>query len=334
MESGFTILLQRIGTWFKHIGYKFRFLKVNKEIFVFSVFLCIAIVFWFSQTFKDHTTVNIEYTLQINNVPKNIIFTSDVPNTINVSVSGRGFAILQYIINNPHKVINIEFNEMSKLGGILTIDNYIWKKALTKELPSGVIYSSVSPSSVDIYYSTGEHRQIPVVFNGKVRTSDQHILCNIELFPQYVDIYAPYPQYDTIKAVYTEQVLYKDVKDTLNFCVALQKIRGVKMIPDSVNVRACVDLFTSKTIKVPIYCENIPQNKILRTFPLMADVTFRVSATMFNNISSDDFIVVVDFNSIKSGDSKCKLVIRDVPEGIYNVKIMPGMVDYVIEQED
>ena len=241
---------------------------------------------------------------------------------------------MQYVINEHQKTLNVDYNDLPKMGGTLTIDNYVWKKTLTKELPKGVTLQTVSPSTVEIYYSMGEHKQIPIEFQGKVRTSDEYMLCGIELQPKYVDIYAPSAVYDTIKVVYTEPFIDNDVKDTLNFRLALSRMKGVKMIPDTVSVKVCVDLFTSKTVKVPIYCENIPHNKILRTFPLMADVTFQVSATMFNNITDDDFVIVVDYNTIKTQDRKCKLIIRETPKGIYNVKVNPEVVDYVIEQED
>ncbi len=334
MGSGLRVLADRVSVWWRRVAYKIRFFKVNREILLFCVFLCASIAFWFSQTFKDHTTVSVEYALRIINVPKNVIFTSDVPKTVTVSLSGQGFVVLQYMLSGSDKVLDIDYADMSRMGGVLSIDNYIWKKTMARELPAGVSYSSVNPSSVEIYYSMGEHRRVPVVFTGKVRTSDQHILCELVLTPQYVDIYAPSPQYDTIHAVYTEPVTYTDVEDTVRFRMGLQKIRGVKMVPDSVNVKACVDLFTSKTIKVPVYCVNIPQDKVLRTFPLMVDVSFRVSATMFGKIAADDFLVVVDFNAIKAGDSKCRLVVRDKPAGVYNVRVNPGYVDYVIEQQD
>ena len=334
MESGFTILRKRSVAYIRSLFQRFRFVTVNREIMVFLLFLIVAVAFWLSQTFKDHTTVNLEYELKIVNVPKNLIFTSDVPSTIAVAVSGRGFTILQYVMNHQHKVLNVDYNDLPKMGGTLSIDNYVWKKALTKELPKGVTPQTVNPATVDLYYSMGEHKQIPIVFQGKIRTSDEYMLCGIELQPKYVDIYAPSAIYDTLKAVYTEPYIVSDVEDTLQVRLALNKIKGVKMVPDTVSVKACVDLFTAKTVKVPIYCENIPHNKILRTFPLTADVTFRVSATMFNNITEDDFVIVVDYNSIKAQDRKCKLIIRESPKGISNIKVNPEVVDYVIEQED
>ena len=334
MESGFTILRKRSVAYIRSLFQRFRFVTVNREIMVFLLFLIVAVAFWLSQTFKDHTTVNLEYELNIVNVPKNLIFTSEVPSTIAVAVSGRGFTILQYVMNKHHKVLNVDYNDLPKMGGTLTIDNYVWKKALTKELPKGVTPQTVNPATVDLYYSMGEHKQIPIVFQGKIRTSDEYMLCGIELQPKYVDIYAPSAIYDTIKVVYTEPYIVNNVEDTLQIHLALNKIKGVKMIPDTVSVKACVDLFTAKTVKVPIYCENIPHNRILRTFPLMVDVTFRVSATMFNNITEDDFVIVVDYNTIKTQDRKCKLIIRESPKGISNLKVTPELVDYVIEQED
>ena len=334
MESGFTILKKRSVAYIRSLFQRIRFVTVNREIMVFLLFLIVAVAFWLSQTFKDHTTVNLEYELKIVNVPKNLIFTSEVPSTIAVAVSGRGFTILQYVMNKQHKVLNVDYNDLPKMGGTLTIDNYVWKKALTKELPKGVTPQTVNPATVDLYYSMGEHKQIPIVFQGKIRTSDEYMLCGIELQPKYVDIYAPPSIYDTIKVVYTEPYIVNNVEDTLQIHLPLNKIKGVKMIPDTVSVKACVDLFTAKTVKVPIYCENIPHNRILRTFPLMADVTFRVSATMFNNITADDFVIVVDYNTIKTQDRKCKLIIRESPKGISNLKVTPELVDYVIEQED
>ena len=334
MESGFTILRKRSVAYIRSLFQRFRFVTVNREIMVFLLFLIVAVVFWLSQTFKDHTTVNLEYDLRIVNVPKNLIFTSDMPKTVSVAVSGRGFTILQYVVNKQYKVLNVDYNDLPKMGGTLTIDNYVWKKTLMKELPKGVTLQTVNPSTVDVFYSMGEHKQIPIEFQGKIRTSEEYMLCGIELQPKYVDIYAPSAIYDTIKVVYTEPFIKNDVKDTLRFRLSLNKIKGVKMIPDTVNVKVCVDLFTAKTVKVPIYCENIPHNKILRTFPLTADVTFRVSATMFNNITEDDFVIVVDYNSIKAQDRKCKLIIRESPKGISNIKVNPEVVDYVIEQED
>ena len=122
MESGFTILRKRSVAYIRSLFQRFRFVTVNREIMVFLLFLIVAVAFWLSQTFKDHTTVNLEYELKIVNVPKNLIFTSDVPSTIAVAVSGRGFTILQYVMNKQHKVLSVDYNVTALPGAFPNTD--------------------------------------------------------------------------------------------------------------------------------------------------------------------------------------------------------------------
>lgn len=312
---------------------KLRIVKINREMLIFFIFVCVAVCFWFVQVFKDQTTLSVDYNIELKDVPGSAIITSNIPSTINVTIQGRGYALIEYLIKHRSKSIKIDYANIPKVGGVLTIDNYVWKKAFAKEFNHGVSILSINPSTIEVYTSTGTHKQIPVIFNGKVTTDPQYILCDVEIQPKYVDVYAPADRFDTIKVAYTESLRFKDLKDTITTKIALSTAKGIKYVPDTVEVKICVDLYTTKKIKVPIYCENIPQNKILRTFPLTAEVTFNVSATMYPNITADDFLAIVDYNSIKPEDKKCRLQLKGQPNGINNVKLTPEFLDYVIEQE-
>ncbi len=326
------LLRSRIVDYYKHFIGRLRLVKVNRELLVFFVFLCVAIAFWFLQTFKENMSIGVEYNVNIYNVPKNVIFTSSVPKTVKVNISGRGFSIVEHLSKVKNKTVDIDFTELSGDKGCVSIDNSVWRRLLAKEFDESVRFVSTSPASIEIYYSTGKKKRVPVVFNGQVRTGLQHLLCGIELKPDSVDVYASSNHYDSITVAYTERGIFSGLEDTLCTRLALLPIKGVRYIPDSVDACICVDLFTEKTISLPIYCENIPQNKILRTFPLRANVTFHVSATMFNLISENDFALVVDYKSIRPGDEKCHLQVRSKPEGVTNVRIYPETVEYIIEQ--
>ena len=53
---------------------------------------------------------------------------------------------------------------------------------------------------------------------------------------------------------------------------------------------------------------------------------------LVNDISANDFIVVVDFNDTKDGRQQCTLHLRTQPEGISHVNIIPEKIEYIIEQ--
>ena len=310
-----------------------RKLKINREFMVFIVFLLVSIVFWFVQTFKESTTAKINYKLEITDIPSNIILTSEVPKRVEVTVSGRGFSIIDYLTKSDSRVVEVDYSQFEKSDGMLVLNNNAWKKIVTSTLGNSLTCTSISPSMLEIYYSTGEHKYVPVVFGGKAKVDGQHVLCGIELEPQHVDIYAPDNQFDTISAIYTEDVRYTGLKDTTVVRLALVPPKGVKCRPDSITAKLCVDLYTTKTIKVPIFCENIPEDKVIRTFPLTTNVTFRVSSSLYNHITASDFSIVVDYNTIQPNDKKCDLIVRTVPMGISDVTLSPQQVDYIIEQE-
>lgn len=322
--------LRRFGTRLRRT---LRLVHINREVFVFCVFLLVAIIFWFLQTFNESTTAQLTFHLRLTDIPQNVIITSDVPATVTANVKGRGFSILEYLTKTPNHQIDIPYTEYLDENGTFVIDQNSWRKLLTQTLSPDISLISVSPQRIELYHSTGDHKYVPVILNGKIKVDNQHVLCDVQLAPTYVDIYAPEALFDTITAVPTQPLRLNNLKDTLRTRLPLAPPIGVKCLPDTIDVTVCVDLYTTKTLKVPIYCENSPQNVILRTFPMAADVTFRVSASNYDQITPEDFVLVVDYSDIHQGQSKCPLIMRDQPDIVGSVQYTPKEVDYIIEQE-
>lgn len=311
---------------------RLRLVRINRNLLVFLIFLAISIIFWFMQALKDASTTTFTYDLRLINVPKEVVFTSEMPKSVSISINGRGWSILQYLSKNESRELVVDFNDVEKSHSKIIFDNNLWRRLLQKRLGNTLKFVSATPSEQVIYYSNGKSKRVPVVFNGLVTTELQHLLCGIQLKPDSIDVVAPNYLLDSISEVQTVYKDFKGLEDTLVTTLPLHTTTGIKLIPDSVKVKICVDLFTEKTVEVPIYCENIPNSKVLRTFPSKAKVTFHVSAMLFNQITSDDFIVVVDYYEVKGDGKKCDLKIRKKPEGISHVRISPEQIEYVLEQ--
>lgn len=326
MPDGFTDI-------FKRINRRLRMTHVNRNLLVFLIFLAVATVFWFLQTFREYTNTTISYEFELTGIPKNVIITSQIPTEVPVTINGRGFDLLEFATKSTKRRIVLDYSDLEKADGLIVIDNNTWRKAVTPLLNKSVKFVSVSPSTLEIFFSTGAHRYVPIRYEGDVSTDANHLVCGMLIEPEYVDIYAPPAQFDTISAIYVQRKDIGQITDTMRLRLPLAPPKGVKCSVDSADVTICVDLFTNKTLTLPIYSENTPENTMLRTFPLTANVTFRVSATKYKDIKADDFALVVDYASIKAGDSQCKLIMRSKPEGISHVSISPQKVDYIIEQE-
>lgn len=312
---------------------RLRLIRVNRNFLVFLIFLGISIGFWFLQTLKEDVVIGFNYQLEITGMPKSLILTSNIPSEIKINGTGHGWNILQMIASNDERKLEIAFNEISRANDRIYIDGNTLMRAAQKKLPKEVRFVSAQPNKIEAFYSNGQHKRVPIRFNGKITTGESRYECGIVFTPDSVDIYAPSNMFDNIKSVLTKSVTFQGIEDTLVCMLPIDVPNGVRVVPDSVNTKICVDLFTDKTVSVPIYSENTPKNTLMRTFPQQAQVTFLVSSSLYSSIADNDFLLVVDYNEVKSSSNKCKIHIRQKPDNIRHLRLSPEYVEFVIEQQ-
>lgn len=321
-------------------------IRLNRNSLVFFVFLCISTGFWFLMTLMEVTSISRDYTLVIKNTPKNVILTSKVPEKVKVNLTSNGFNLLfNYKISeipilrlfSDQQISNtivVDYEDLEHTSYRITIDNATLKRGVSKDLSSTIRISSIYPSQIDIAYTKGAPKRVPVKFVGNITPAELHVLNGVDLQQNYVDVYAPALLYDSIKYVTTEPIHLENVEDTIVKRVALHTIEGAKVTPDSIDIKICVDLYVEKTLSVPVYSVNIPSNKMLRFFPMKVDVSFRVSAAKYNQVSENDFLLLVDYKKLNTKDKFCTVELGQAPEYASRVHINPERVEYVFETVD
>lgn len=319
----------------KVIFRRLRLIKIDRNLPVFLLFLGLSTIFWFLQTIQENTEVTLTYRLIIEDLPKDVVFTGDMPSDIQVTYTSKGGnAFYHKFMRNDDLTLVINFKEVSQKSGKIIIDANAIRRAVMRKKPQGMTFKATSPGKIESYYSNGQHKRVPVIFNGRVSTTAGRYHCGTILMPESVDIFAPKHIYGGITQIKTENVTYTDLEDTLQTKLALLVPRGAKAIPDSVDADICVDIFTDKTLQVPIYSENVPGSKLIRTFPLKVNITFLVSATLYDEITPADFLLVIDYKELTSDAKRCRLHVRQKPDNIRNLRISPETVEYIIEQSN
>lgn len=151
--------------------------------------------------------------------------------------------------------------------------------------------------------------------------------------PDSVLAYAPEGVLDTITAAYTQPVKQENVSDTLRQQVSLLARRGVKFVPASIEMILPVDIYTEKTVEVPLHGVNFPADKVLRAFPSKVQVTFQVGLSRFREITADDFHINVSYEELlRLRSDKYTVKLRNIPDGVKQVRFNPEQVDFLIEQ--
>ena len=76
-----------------------------------------------------------------------------------------------------------------------------------------------------------------------------------------------------------------------------------------------------------------PAGKVLRAFPSKVQVTFQVGLSRFRQVNADDFHIDISYEELlRLGSDKYTVKLKNLPEGVSQVRFNPEQVDFLIEQ--
>lgn len=313
----------------------FLFSNVNKQFLIFMIFLFLSGIFWLIITLNETFEQEIKIPARVVGIPKNVVLTSVPVDTVRVTIRDKGWLIAVYLYTDRLGTIQIPFNIYDHGRGTGTISTNDLKRMVEQRLELSSKITAVKPDHLAFSYNNGECRRVPVRWAGRVIPDQLYFISDVEYLPDSVEIYASREKLDSIRAVYTEALNYVNFRDTLTVNCQLAYIPDVKVVPDRVQIRFHTDVLTEETISnVPILCLNLPEGKVLRTFPRFAKVHFVAGVSQIRSLRAEDFVVVADYHEIaESHKEKCNLYLREVPHGVSRAVLDTKQVDYLIEGE-
>ena len=290
-------------------------------------------IFWLITTLNE--TYEKEFTIPVSiaNIPKNAVLTSEETDTIKVTIRDKGFALFSYQFGDVLKKIRPSFRTYSRNNGMGVVPASDLKKLIAQQLSSTSVITAVKPDKLEFYYNYGNKKRVPLRWSGRVIPEELYYISRVDYSPDSVTIYASDEKLDSISMIYTEPLNYANFRDTLVAHCEVAKTKGVKVVPEQVKVTFVTDLLTEERIEgIPIQCLNMPEGKVLRTFPAKVAVKFVTGASIYRTLRPEDFTVYADYEEIrKHPTEKCRIFIKDVPRGISRARLEVNMVDYLIE---
>lgn len=322
--------------------YRFGFRRIrnfllsskSREFLVFLFFVLVSFAFWLLQTLDDVYQTEFKVPLRLKNVPKEVVITSDLPEEVRVQVEDRGTVLLNYMLGRTFFPVTFDFSDYMEAGTHVRISTSELSKRISAQLNVSTKLLSIRPDTLDFIYTKGKARKLPVRLRGEITPGRQYYISHIGFHPDSVIAYAPDGVLDTLIAAYTQDVRFESVSDTLTQRVKLRRIKGVKFIPDYNDISVYVDMYSEKTVEVPVIGINFPAGKVLRTFPSKVKVTFQVGLKNFKSVTADDFFIGVAYEDIKNAKGeKLPLMIRKAPNSVSHIRIQNSDIDYLIEQQ-
>lgn len=307
----------------------------KKELLTFFVFLFISAFFWFLQWMKERLETQMFVPVEIVNVPRNVLLTTELPKSLSVNVKDKGATILSYYFSRPMPVFRIDYDELSIRRGTAVVSSDRIVAQLKKKFVSSIEISSVFPESLTVRFSRGESKVLPVLLQTSVSTTPAcGISGSIRVTPSTVTVYAPKDKLAEVEAVFSELLQASGAKDTLRTTVRMQKIEGVKIVPNVVHVEIPVEPFTEKNFEVPVEGQGAPSGYRMRLFPVKTNLICRVAISKYDKVDAHDFRLVADYKFVKPGaNTKCPVQLVRSPIYVSKVRFQPSEVEVLMEED-
>lgn len=311
----------------------FLFSNLNKQLLVFLFFLALSSIFWLLMTLNESYEQEIAVPVEITQVPKNVVITSELTDTLHVTLHDKGYALLSYA-SKLHDPIEISFSQYANTStgkGSIPVSNL--QKVIAGKLLASTQIVSIKPEKLEFTFNYGESKRVPIRLQGYVVPAENYYLAQTTFAPESVLVYGNRQDLDTLDCVYTEFLEARNFEDTLSQEVYLKSLRGMKIMPRRVKVTFHADILTEESIEVPVTAVNVPEGKGFRFFPSKVKVNFQVGARKVRTLKPQHFSVVADCKEIiKNPAEKCNIRLRTAPNIVLNPRLEVGQVDYIIEQ--
>ena len=305
----------------------------SREFFIFLFFFFVAGGFWLLQTLNNDYEADFSIPVRLKGVPNNVVITSEPASELRIKVKDKGTVLLNYILGKSFYPVILDYADYTGVDNQVRIYPPQFEKKVLNQLNASTRLLSMKPDTLEYIYSTGASKLVPVKLRGTLSAGREYYLSDTIFSPDSVLVYAPQGVLDTITVAYTQPVKLEDISDTLRQQIPLRVQKGVKFVPSSIEMMLPVDIYTEKTVEVPLRGVNFPADKVLRAFPSKVQVTFQVGLSHFRQINAEDFHIYVSYEELlRLGSDKYTVKIKNLPKGVSQVRFNPAQVDFLIEQ--
>ncbi|MDE6270844.1 MAG: hypothetical protein K2M12_08350 [Muribaculaceae bacterium] len=304
--------------------------KRGKDILTFGVFLAIAAVLWIVLSLNEEDQVDLRMPLRIEHLPDSVTIVSTPPDFVNVSMRARRSDLLKSRLGTE-PAIRVDWRTYHGRRSVELSSAEL--KTLARNAVSGASIIAVTPDSLNLLYTTGRGRKLPVALDYQVTPGPQvAMLGKPRVSPDSVLVYAIGSASSGLTAVATEPIRIAGLSKTTTMRVRLACAPRTRNVPDSVDVTFAVEPLIMKTRRVVIEPVNVPSGVKLITFPAQVEVSYMLPASVYKH-SSPQFRVVADYRNIDHSASTHNIRLRlvDVDERLQNVYLSADSAEYIIE---
>ncbi|MDE7376683.1 MAG: hypothetical protein K2N16_07525 [Muribaculaceae bacterium] len=304
----------------------------GRNFIVFLTFVGLSALLWMVQALNEFTQRDMRCPVVITHVPDTLTRITPLPEAINVNVRAKGTDMLKYSFRDD-PTLTFDFRSY-KQGNRMFLGDAAFKAYLRNKFGKDVEVQSVSPDSLIVEFTSSPPIKVPVRADVKAIPAVQMVqVGRPHSLTDSVEVYSLNGIPTSMRYVSTEPLTINEVKKSQIVRLALSMPRGMRAIPDSVDVAIEVEPMISRKVKTPVRVINAPAGTKIILMPSQIDVYYGVPMSTYQKANSDPkFDVVADYSKVKPGGELIPVEIVKIPKNFNHVYKSTDSLDFYIER--
>jgi hypothetical protein len=155
---------------------------------------------------------------------------------------------------------------------------------------------------------------------------------NVSVVPDSVTVNGPKVTIDSMQFAYTQSYQFIEADKTILTDALITSAKELDFEPKQVKMKIPIEEYTEAEQSVTVLLNNEPDGVKIKLFPSKVKVSFLVGLSRFSEIHPEDFRLTVSYDDILQGRQRLKINAESVPSFLYELKIFPEELEYLIEK--
>jgi hypothetical protein len=324
---------------YKFVKYlKKVYFKNDKRVAAYLVCVAIATGFWFLNALSKTYTVKIVSPVEYYNLPENKTLVNKLPDRFEMTIRSHGFTILRRKFIFLMGPLSFNVNEMTNNRMLDNKKNsfaFPTRQFLTElsyQLSNDIEIVGMTPDTLFFRFGEMTQKKISIKPVVTINLKKQfRVSGEINTNPNSIQVNGPQSILDTLRYLYTRAKEFNEVDKPIRVKADILPVKELFFHPPSVELEVPVEEYTEAQQTVPIMLTNTPPNVKVKLFPARVKVSFLVGLSRFSKINPEDFKLAVSYTDIEGGQQRLRIKTVSAPAFLYDVKIAPEEIEYLIE---
>ncbi|MBW1916415.1 MAG: hypothetical protein JRI57_00120 [Deltaproteobacteria bacterium] len=292
-------------------------LSKNKGLKILS--LALALALWFAVGGEERIETGLKLSLELVNIPADLIITNDISPQIEVRIQGPHSVVRELSAERLHKRIDLTGYKPG---------NYVFPLSPGSfDFPRGVVVTRIRPNAITVILDKAITRRLEIHPVIKGSPAPGYELVKVKMSPERIEVKGPESELSQLNSLNTLPIEISHLSSPVTREVDLNFQNLRLSYVGNKPILADLEIHPIQKTKVLTGVEIVPTmaSGPVQLHPPRVSLTIRGPAPKLDDLSPNDLTAEVDLHNLKPGRHKVR-VNAQLPPGLELLSIQPQTV--------